>query len=102
MVVVKCSLNLLTMEEKGVYPSYTLLHIKERLAARYLLEAVLRRPKKGFSSALQYMFKEKYKLFFDTFMRRSEIAADGYIQQGTVNYLLEEYLSGMRDHENRL
>lgn len=80
----------------------SLRYVQRRLAARYLPEEVLRRPKQGFSSALPYMLRDEFTLLFNAFLRRSELAADGFIRQDAVNKLLEEHLSGRRDHGNRL
>jgi len=73
-----------------------------RLAERYLPEALLKRPKQGFSSALPYMLRDEYRLLFDRFLRDSHMARDGMWIQSTVDRLLQEHLTGRSDHGNRL
>jgi asparagine synthase (glutamine-hydrolysing) len=79
-----------------------LRYLQRALAARYLPAEVLARPKQGFSSALPYMLKDEYALLFNAFLRDSALAADGFLRQDGVSRLLEEHLSGRRDHGNRL
>jgi asparagine synthase (glutamine-hydrolysing) len=52
----------------------SLRYIQMRLAERYLPEALLKRPKQGFSSALPYMLRNEYRLLFDRFLRDSHMA----------------------------
>jgi asparagine synthase (glutamine-hydrolysing) len=80
----------------------SLRYIQMRLAERYLPEALLKRPKQGFSSALPYMLREEYRLLFDRFLRDSHMARDGMWIQSTVDRLLQEHLTGRSDHGNRL
>jgi asparagine synthase (glutamine-hydrolysing) len=46
----------------------SLRYIQMRLAERYLPQALLKRPKQGFSSALPYMLRDEYRLLFDRFL----------------------------------
>ena len=80
----------------------SLRYIQMRLAERYLPEALLKRPKQGFSSALPYMLRDEYRLLFDRFLRDSHMARDGMWIQSTVDRLLQEHLTGRSDHGNRL
>lgn len=80
----------------------SLRYIQMRLAERYLPEALLKRPKQGFSSALPYMLRDEYRLLFDRFLRDSHMARDGMWVQATVDRLLREHLTGRSDHGNRL
>jgi asparagine synthase (glutamine-hydrolysing) len=80
----------------------SLRYIQIRLAERYLPEAILNRPKQGFSSALPYMLKAEYQLLFELFLRRSHLAVNGIFRQASVNNLLDEHQSGRADHGNRL
>ena len=80
----------------------SLRYIQMRLAERYLPEALLKRPKQGFSSALPYMLRDEYRLLFDRFLRDSHMARDGMWIQSTVDGLLQEHLTGRSDHGNRL
>jgi asparagine synthase (glutamine-hydrolysing) len=80
----------------------SLRYIQCRLAQRYLPREVLQRPKQGFSSALPYMLGEEYRVLFRLFLSRSELARHQYLQQGAIDGLMEQHLSGRRDHGNRL
>jgi asparagine synthase (glutamine-hydrolysing) len=80
----------------------TLRYIQTRLAERYLPQALLTRPKQGFSSALPYMLRHEYRLLFDIFLRDSYLADAGYFRQPGVNQMLDAHLSGAADHANRL
>ena len=79
-----------------------LRYIQMRLAARYLPEAVLKRPKQGFSSALPYMLKDEYPVLFRVFLRHSHLARDGILRQAAINRLLDAHLRAQADHSNRL
>jgi asparagine synthase (glutamine-hydrolysing) len=72
------------------------------LAERYLPEALLKRPKQGFSSALPYMLRNEYRLLFDRFLRDSHMARDGMWLQPAIDRLLQDHLTGRSDHGNRL
>lgn len=80
----------------------SLRYIQKRLLARYLPEAVLKRPKQGFSSALPYLLADEYRTLFKVFLQKSQLAADDYFQQATINELLAAHLSGKKDNGNRL
>ncbi len=80
----------------------SLRYIQMRLAERYLPQALLKRPKQGFSSALPYMLRDEYRLLFDRFLRDSHMARDGILLQPAVDRLLQEHLEGRSDHGNRL
>jgi asparagine synthase (glutamine-hydrolysing) len=80
----------------------TLRYIQTRLAERYLPQALLTRPKQGFSSALPYMLGQEYRLLFDIFLRNSHLAGAGYFRQPFVDQMLTEHLAGSADHANRL
>jgi asparagine synthase (glutamine-hydrolysing) len=80
----------------------SLRYIQMRLAKRYLPEALLERPKQGFSSALPYMLKDEYRLLFELFLRNSHLAINGLLRQSTVNKLLNEHQHRKADHGNRL
>lgn len=80
----------------------SLRFIQKRLLERYLPKDVLERPKQGFSSALPYMLANEYRTLFNVFLRESQLALDDYLQQGTINALVDEHLSGKKDNGNRL
>jgi asparagine synthase (glutamine-hydrolysing) len=80
----------------------SLRYIQTRLAQRYLPEALLNRPKQGFSSALPYMLKEEYRVLFELFLRKAHLARDGMFRQTTIETLLNDHQLGRADHGNRL
>ncbi len=80
----------------------SLRYIQYKLAERYLPREVIERPKQGFSSALPYMLGDEYRLLFNLFLRDSELARDGYLQQPAIDRLLGEHETGRVDHGNRL
>jgi asparagine synthase (glutamine-hydrolysing) len=80
----------------------SLRYIQVRLAERYLPEALLKRPKQGFSSALPYMLRHEYRLLFELFLRNSHMVRDGLFQQLKVDSLLNEHQTQKMDHGNRL
>ena len=79
-----------------------LRYIQHLLARRYLPEALLTRPKQGFSSALPYMLKEEYRLLHELFLNDMHLARDGWFEEAAVRRLLAEHESGHHDHGNRL
>jgi asparagine synthase (glutamine-hydrolysing) len=80
----------------------SLRYIEMKLAQRYLPEALLHRPKQGFSSALPYMLKSEYRVLFELFLRDAHLVRDNIFEHSTVRRLLEEHQSGKVDHANRL
>jgi asparagine synthase (glutamine-hydrolysing) len=80
----------------------SLRYIQMRLAKRYLPEALLRRPKQGFSSALPYMLKNEYRILFEVFLGNAHLVRDGLFQQSTLDRLLDAQQRGKMDHSNRL
>ena len=80
----------------------SLRYIQMRLAARYLPEPLLKRPKQGFSSALPYLLKNEYHMLFHLFLRGSHLARDGIFLQPTIDRLLDAHMTGRADHGNRL
>jgi asparagine synthase (glutamine-hydrolysing) len=80
----------------------SLRYIERRLAERYLPPALLKRSKQGFSSALPYMLRDEYGRLHGQFLRRSELAAEGILDQGGIDVLLAEHATGRVDHGNRL
>ncbi len=79
-----------------------LRYIQVRLAERYLPPELLRRDKQGFSSALPYLLADEFRTLFNTFLRRSHLARDGYLQVQPIRRMLQEHLAGQVDHGNRL
>ncbi len=80
----------------------SLRRIQKRLAARYLPEEILERPKQGFASALPYMLKAEYQLLFRLFLQDSRLVAEGVFEQAPIDELLGQHLAGKVDNGNRL
>jgi len=76
--------------------------VQRRLAARYLPEEVLSRPKQGFSSALPYILQREYRLLAERFLRSSVLVADNILRREPIDALLKAHLAGRADHGNRL
>ncbi len=79
-----------------------LRYIQVRLAERYLPPELLQRDKQGFSSALPYLLADEFRVLFNTFLHRSHLVRDGYLQVQPIRRMLQEHLSGQVDHGNRL
>jgi len=80
----------------------SLRYIQYRLCERYLPEEVLHRPKQGFSSALPYMLKDEYTRLYQTILRNSHLARDGYLQQESIDSYISQHQAQRKDHGNRL
>jgi asparagine synthase (glutamine-hydrolysing) len=76
--------------------------VQRTLAARYLPEKILSRPKQGFASALPYILQREYRVLYDRFLTRSALVRDGILQQEPIEELLTAHLAGRADHGNRL
>jgi len=77
-------------------------YIQVELAKKYLPPALIKKKKQGFSSALPYILQKEFKLLFNTFLRKSDLVRDGYLNQQPIDRLLSEHLSRKADHGNRL
>ncbi len=77
-------------------------YIQTRIAQRYLPEAILRRKKLGFSSALPYLLADEFRQIFTIFLSDCHLVREGYFREGAIRHLLEEHLSRKADHGNRL
>ena len=80
----------------------TLRYVQQRIAERYLPDAVLHRKKQGFSSALPYLLADQFRRLFEDYLVDSHLVRDGYLNQEPVNVLLGEHLGRKVDHGNRL
>ncbi|MGA2366164.1 MAG: asparagine synthase (glutamine-hydrolyzing) [Steroidobacteraceae bacterium] len=79
-----------------------LRYIQRKLAARYLPEEILSRPKQGFSSALPYILRKEYRTMYERFLRNAELVKAGIVNRDAIDQLLKEHLAGRVDHGNRL
>jgi asparagine synthase (glutamine-hydrolysing) len=80
----------------------SLRYIQRKLAARYLPQSILERPKQGFSSALPYILRNEYRMLYRHLLTESELAKADIINGFAVLRLLHEHISGRADHGNRL
>ena len=80
----------------------SLRYIQRKLAARYLPQSILERPKQGFSSALPYVLRNEYRFLYRRLLSESELVDAGILNGFAVVKLLHEHISGRADHGNRL
>ncbi len=77
-------------------------HILKEVAARLLPSEILNRRKQGFGVPLAAWFRGNLReLFADTLLSTASVTRD-YFQQAFVRRLVDEHLSGRRDHSLRL
>jgi asparagine synthase (glutamine-hydrolysing) len=77
-------------------------HVLKEVAATLLPRDLLDRPKQGFSVPLSVWFRGDLRtLFADTLLSQRSLGR-GYFQPWFVRRLVEEHLSGRRDHALRL
>ncbi|MEN6484308.1 MAG: asparagine synthase (glutamine-hydrolyzing) [Syntrophobacteraceae bacterium] len=76
--------------------------IQKALARRHLPTALTDKKKQGFSSALTYMLEDEFRHIYDAFLHKCHLSESGYINQETVDTLLNEHLTKRADHGNRL
>jgi len=76
--------------------------VQRKLAARYLPDEILSRPKQGFSSALPYILQREYRLLYDQFLTDSELVRAGVLRREPIQQILHAHLAGKADHGNRL
>lgn len=79
-----------------------LRYLQKRLAARYLPQSLLARPKQGFASAMPYLLNDEYRRLYSTVLPRSHLVADGFLRAEPMHRLVSQHLSGRADHGNRL
>jgi asparagine synthase (glutamine-hydrolysing) len=79
-----------------------LRYLQRKLAARYLPQSLLQRPKQGFASALPYLLQGEYRRLYARFLPISQLVADGILRSAPINALLNAHLAGKADHGNRL
>jgi asparagine synthase (glutamine-hydrolysing) len=77
-------------------------HILKEVAATLLPQEVLNRPKQGFGVPLELWFRGNLReLFSDTLLSPPSLQR-GYFQPAFVRRIVDEHVSGMRDHSLRL
>jgi asparagine synthase (glutamine-hydrolysing) len=80
----------------------SLRYLQRRLAARYLPQSLLQRPKQGFASAMPYLLRDQYRSLYAAMLPNSQLVADGIVRAERMNAMVAEHLSGRNDHGNRL
>jgi asparagine synthase (glutamine-hydrolysing) len=80
----------------------TLRYLQVQLARRCLPPEVVFRKKQGFSSALPYLLKNELDLLYGLFLRDTELARDGILNQLAIDRLLREHREDKADHGSRL
>jgi asparagine synthase (glutamine-hydrolysing) len=80
----------------------SLRYLQRRLAARYLPQSLLQRPKQGFASAMPYLLRDEYRRLYAAVLPRSQLVADGILRAEPMSALVAEHLAGQADHGNRL
>jgi asparagine synthase (glutamine-hydrolysing) len=83
---------------KGVQRRY----IEVELAKKFLPAELIKKKKQGFSSPLTYLLAEEFKILYRTFLTKSSLVRDGYLNRSAIQSLLLEHLGGKVDHGNRL
>jgi len=73
-----------------------------RVAARLLPQAVLTKRKQGFAVPIGHWFRGRLREAFGDVLHAPRTRQRGYFNAAAVDRLLEEHLSGRRDHELRL
>jgi asparagine synthase (glutamine-hydrolysing) len=77
-------------------------HVLKEVAATMLPRDLLDRRKQGFGVPIGHWFQGKLRdVFADTLLSKRALSR-GYFQQGFVRRLMDEHLSGKRDHALRL
>ena len=76
--------------------------LQTELAKRYLPPPLITKRKQGFSSPLSYLLADEFKHLYKTFLSKSRLVQNGYLNQSAINTLLHEHLSNKTDHSNRL
>jgi len=79
-----------------------LRYLQRKLAARYLPEELLTKPKQGFASALPYLLKDEYTKIFGHVLKNSRLIETGILNAAPIQALLQSHTTGRADHGNRL
>jgi asparagine synthase (glutamine-hydrolysing) len=76
--------------------------VQRRLAAPYLPQEIVVRPKQGFASALPYILQREYRQLYERFLDRSALADAGILRREPIHALVKSHLTGRADHGHRL
>jgi asparagine synthase (glutamine-hydrolysing) len=80
----------------------TLKYILRKVASRYLPDELINRPKQGFGFPLGIWMRTDLAGFLTRLFAESRFAALGLFDQGEMDRLLAEHLTGKADHNFRL
>ena len=72
------------------------------MAARYLPEELINRPKQGFSFPIASWMRTDLKHFMDNLFAQSRFIELGIFDAGEVQRIWQEHASGKSDHNYRL
>ncbi len=77
-------------------------YIQIELAKRYLPQEVINRKKQGFASPISYLLQDEYRLLFKTFLQKSRLVEENYLNKAVIDGLLKDHLERKADHGQRL
>jgi len=77
-------------------------HVLKQVAATLLPREILERPKQGFGVPLNVWFRGKLRDLFADVLLSPATLQRGYFQPSFVRRLVDEHLSGRRNHDLRL
>jgi asparagine synthase (glutamine-hydrolysing) len=80
----------------------TLKYALRRVAARYLPEVLIDRPKQGFGFPLAHWMRREIRPLLEETVRSSRFVARGVFDQAYIARLVEEHVEGKQDHNFRL
>jgi asparagine synthase (glutamine-hydrolysing) len=80
----------------------TLKYLLRQVAKRYVEPEVVRRPKQGFGFPLAFWLRDELGGFLRRVVEESRFADDGIFRRSSLDRLVEEHVSGRRDHNYRL
>jgi len=76
--------------------------IVKELGYRLLSKELLDRPKKGFQVPIDKWLRTDLKEWAENLLNHENLIAEGYFHADRVSKLLNEHLSGKRNHKNEL
>jgi asparagine synthase (glutamine-hydrolysing) len=80
----------------------TLKYLLKQVAARYLPQDVLNRPKQGFSFPIGMWMRSELRDFVTNLFRESRFVREGIFEQAYIQEIWNEHLTGRADHNYRL
>lgn len=80
----------------------TLKYLLRQLAERYVDPSLVRRKKQGFGFPLAYWMQNELRGFLRHVAAESRFVQEGIFEGGYISELMEEHISGQRDHNYRI